>query len=255
LQLNANYTFAKAMDDVSDTFTTKNAGAAAYPTDSLNPKLDYGPADFNVKHRVVASFVYDLPFAKSSRWIGGWNVSGIVSVQSGANFSIDNSAVDSNKDTQFNDRANYIGSGTITDAINHNVSPATGYLPGSDPVTGNNTSFGILNGPHTTDPQCPASVNMGLWCQGQALGQMERNTLIGPGYFDTDLGFSKAFRITETSRLKFEGNFFNIFNHPNFLPPDANLNDSRTFGKSLSTFTNQQSGGPRITQLAVRFEF
>ncbi|MGA3103628.1 MAG: TonB-dependent receptor [Terriglobales bacterium] len=251
LQLNANYTFSKAMDDVSDTFTTKNAGGAAYPTDSLNPRLDYGPADFNVKHRVVASFVYDLPFAKSSRWLGGWNVSGIVSVQSGANFSIDNSAVDSNKDTQFNDRANYIGPGAITDDINHNVSPHTGYLNVGP------ANWGILNGPTTaneTGIPCPVSVNLGLWCQGQALGQMERNTLIGPGYFDTDLGFSKAFRITETSRLKFEGNFFNIFNHPNFLPPDANLNDGN-FGKSQSTFTNQQSGGPRITQLAVRFEF
>ena len=45
LQFNANYTFSKAMDDVSDTFTTKNAGGAAYPTDSWNAKLDYGPAD------------------------------------------------------------------------------------------------------------------------------------------------------------------------------------------------------------------
>src|SRR3984885_1886468 len=50
--------------------------------------IDYGPADYNVKHRGVASFVYDLPFAKSSRWLGGWQVSGIVSVQTGANFSV-----------------------------------------------------------------------------------------------------------------------------------------------------------------------
>ena len=57
LEFNANYTFSKAMDDVSDAFTTKNAGAAAYPTDSLNPSLDYGPADFNVKHRVVAASI------------------------------------------------------------------------------------------------------------------------------------------------------------------------------------------------------
>jgi hypothetical protein len=257
LQFNANYTFAKAMDDVSDAFTTKNAGASAYPTDSLNPKLDYGPADYNVKHRVVASFVYDLPFARENRWIGGWNVSGIVSVQSGANFSVINSAVDSNKDTQFNDRAVYTGSGSITSAINHNVSPATGYLTPSDPATGNNTSFGALNGPHTTDPQCSASVNSGLWCN---TGEMQRNSLVGPGFFNTDLGFGKSFKITEKMALKFEGNFFNIFNHPNFLPPDlisggANLNDPTTFGKSLATFSNQQTGGPRITQLAVRFDF
>jgi len=251
LQFNANYTFAKGMDDVSDTFTTKNAGGNAYPTDSMNPHFDYGPADYNVKHRVVASFVYDLPFAKGNRWLGGWNLSGIVSVQSGADFSINNTTVDSNKDTQFNDRANYIGPGTITDAINHNVSPATGYLNSGA------ANWGMLNGattPNQTGIACPASVNLGLWCEGRALGQMERNTLIGPGFFNTDLGFGKSFKITERAALKVEGNFFNIFNHPNFLPPDANLNDGN-FGQSTSTFSNQQSGGPRITQLAVRFDF
>jgi hypothetical protein len=242
LQFNANYTFSKGMDDISDTFTTKNASLAAYPTDSMNPRFDYGPADYDVRHRVVASFVYDLPFARSNRWIGGWNVSGIVSVQSGANFSVNNSTVDSNGDNQFNDRANYIGSGKITNATNHHASPATGYLNPSD--------WGMLN----ADIPCPASVNMGLWCEGQSLGQMERNTLTGPGFFNTDFGVKKTFKITERASLRVEGNFFNIFNHPNFLAPDANLNNS-SFGKSLSTFSNEQSGGPRITQLAVRFDF
>ncbi len=258
LQFNVNYTFAKGMDDVSDTFTTKNAGGNAYPTDSMNPHLDYGPADYNVKHRVVASFVYDLPFAKGNRWIGGWNVSGIVAVQSGADFSINNSTVDSNKDTQFNDRANYIGPGTITSAINHNVSPATGFLKTSTDCTmDSNCLWGMLNGSTTTAQAgiaCPLTVNMGLWCQGKALGQMQRNSLVGPGFFNTDIGFAKSFKITEHSALKFEGNFFNILNHPNFLPPDSNLNDGN-FGRSTSTFSNQQSGGPRITQLAIRFDF
>jgi hypothetical protein len=245
LQFNANYTFAKAMDVVSDTFTTKNASLHAYPTDSMNPKFDYGPADFNVKQRGVGSFVYDLPFAKSNRWLGGWNVSGIVSVQTGANFSVTDScsSCDSNKDGEFNDRSSYIGSGKITNAINHHVSPASGYL--------NAAAFAQ---PGTKSLPCPASINGGLWCQGPGVGQMERNTLVGPGFFNTDIGFGKSFRITENAKLKFEGNFFNIFNHPNFLYPDFNLNDS-TFGKSTATFSNQQSGGPRITQLAVRFDF
>ena len=200
LQMNINYTFAKAMDNVSDTFTTKNAGAHGYPTDSMNPAFDYGTADFNVKHRVVGSFVYDLPFAKSNRWIGGWNVSGILSVQSGANFNVTNSTVDSNKDGEFNDRAVYVGSGKITSAVNHNVSPATGYFNAAD-FAMNNT--GAL----------PCTTNLGLWCNG---GEMQRNSLVGPGFFNIDIGFAKAFKITETTKLKFEGNFFNILNHPNF---------------------------------------
>jgi hypothetical protein len=243
LQFNANYTFSKALDNVSDTFTTKNASSAAYPTDSMTPHFDYGPADFNVKHRAVASFVYDLPLFKSNRWIGGWNVSGIVGVQSGADFSVTNSQVDSNKDRQLNDRASYIGSGPITNAINHHVSPATGYL---------NLSNWAM--PNTPALPCPASVNLGLWCEGAVVGQMQRNSLTGPGFFNTDVGVKKTFKITERSSLRVEGNFFNIFNHPNFLSPDTNL-ISGSFGKSTSTFTNQQSGGPRITQLVVRFDF
>ncbi len=248
LQFNANYTYSKAMDDVSDTFTTKNAGAHAYPTDSSNPAFDYGPADFNVKHRLVASFVYDLPFAKSNRWLGGWNVSGIATVQSGADFNVSNSAVDSNKDGEYNDRGVYLGTGNPSSNINHNISPANGYLTPDNP-DGSNNKWGMLNGPNATDPQCPASINMGLWCQGPALGQIQRNSLVGPGYFNMDVGFAKSFKITETTRLKFEGNFFNILNHPNFLSPDGNLTDVGTFGTSTSTFS------PRVTQLAARFEF
>ncbi|MFZ3340674.1 MAG: TonB-dependent receptor [Terriglobales bacterium] len=240
LQLNVNYTYSKGMDDVSDAFTTKNAGSAAYPTDSWDPKLDYGPADYNVKHRAVGSFVYDLPFLKSSRWLGGWQYTGIVSVQTGADFSINNSGVDSNGDGQYNDRAVYIGPGSITNAVNHNVSPANGY------VTQSASSWGMLNGNTTAlETGIPCVANGGAWCNN---GEMERNTLVGPSYFNFDMGFAKGFKITESTKLRFEANFFNIFNHPNFTSIDGNLN-SGSFGKAESTFD------PRITQLAVRFDF
>jgi hypothetical protein len=257
LEFNANYTFSKAMDDVSDAFTTKNAGAAAYPTDSEDPKFDYGPADFNVKHRIVASFVYDLPFVKTNRWLGGWNVSGIVTWQTGADFSVNNSGVDSNADGQFNDRAVYLGPGSISSDINHSQEPWRGYLKNPGQGTTGGTYWGMLNGPTTQNEigvPCPSTVNMGLWCQGAALGQMERNTLTGPAFFNTDFGVKKAFKITESSQLRFEANFFNLFNHTNFLSPEGNLADS-TFGASTATFTTQQSGGPRVTQLALRFDF
>jgi hypothetical protein len=247
LQFNANYTFSKGMDDVSDTFTTKNAGLNAYPTDSADPHLDYGPADYNIKHRLVGSFVYDLPFAKANRWLGGWNVSGVVSWQTGADFSVINSSVDSNQDTQFNDRSVYIGPGTVGNAINHKTSPAFGYL------TQSASNWGSLNGPSTLiETGIPCTANLGLWCNGP--GEMQRNSLVGPSFFNTDVGFGKTFKINERMGLKFEGNFFNIFNHPNFETPVANL-DAGNFGQSTATFNNQQTGGPRITQLALRLDF
>jgi len=250
LQFNANYTYSKAMDDLSDAFTGKGT-AGGFPTDNWDPKLDYGLADFNVKHRVVGSFVYDLPFAKSNRWLGGWNVSGIVSVQSGADFSVDDSQVDSNADGFDTDRAVYLGSSGISNTINHSVSPATGYLNASP------TTWGMLNaapglpGEGTRFSGVPCTANGGAWCNN---GEMVRNTLIGPGFFNTDLGFAKSFKINERAAVKLEGNFFNMFNHPNFQTPSNNL-AAGNFGESTATYNNQQTGGPRITQLAVRFDF
>ena len=244
LQFNANYTYAKAMDDISDVGSAKISGTAhGYPMDATNPRIDYGPADFDVRHRVVANFVYDLPFAKANRWLGGWNISGIVSWQTGAPFSVFDVAVDSNKDGEFTDRSSYIGSGGISNAIIHSHEPWQGYLNAAD-----------FAQPNTAALPCPASVNMGLWCEGSSVGQMERNTLSGPGFFDTDFGVKKGFKITEKASVKFEANFFNLFNHPNFLIPDNNFNNP-TFGQSQGTFNNEQTGGPRITQLALRFDF
>jgi hypothetical protein len=256
LEFNANYTYAKALDDVSDTFTSKNA-SGGYPTDSETPKLDYGPADYDVRHRIVASFVYDLPYMKSSRWLGGWNVSGIVSYQTGADFSVSNSGVDSNADGEFNDRAVYTGPGAITNSINHSQEPWRGYLTANIPAgqlnAGTNPSFGFLNTNTGGTIACPAGVNLGLWCNA---GEMQRNSLVGPAFFDTDFGVKKTFKITERAGLRLEANFFNLFNHSNFLIEPAQTNQAATnFGVSTATFSNQQSGGPRITQLAVRFDF
>jgi hypothetical protein len=253
LEFNANYTFSKGMDNISDAFTTKGA-AGGYPTDSQNLSVDYGPADYNVKSRIVASWVYNLPFAKSNRWLGGWNASGIVTWQTGPDFSVTNSNADSNGNGRYNGRANYIGPGKITDAINHNQEPWRGYLTPNNPTTGLNSDWGMLN--FTPGLSCPANVNMGLWCDGAAVGEMERNTLVGPAFFNTDFGIKKTFKVTERTGLRFEANFFNLFNHTNFqiAPAQYNLAASN-FGVSTATFNNQQSGGPRVTQLAVRFDF
>jgi hypothetical protein len=255
LEFNANYTYSKAMDDLSDTLSGKISGASnAYPSDSMNPRFDYGPADFDVRNRVVASFVYDLPFMKSNRWLGGWNISGIVSWQNGANFSVIDSGADANKDGQFSDRAVYLGPGSITNDINHHNEP---WRPGAGYLNAGPSNWGALTATtntHVTGIPCPASVNLGLWCEGSGLGQMERNTLTGPSFFNEDFGVKKSFKITEKSSFRVEANFFNLFNHPNFQTPSNNLTSS-SFGLSTATFNNQQSGGPRITQLTARFDF
>ena len=69
---------------------------------------------------------------------------------------------------------------------------------------------------------------------------------------DFDFGVSKNFKITESTKLRFDANFFDIFNHPNFKNPTGNFSDG-LFGQSVATYGD--SGGHRVTQLALRFEF
>ena len=258
LQFNANYTYSKALDEISDTFTPR--GQALNPTDSTNVGLDYGPADFNVKHRFVLSGTYDLPFFKQNRWIGGWSLSSIVSLQTGVPFSLYSSSTsnDANKNGTGNDRLAYIGAGAITSALTGG-SPANGYFNPQD--FGRIRAVGQSTIP--TDTVCPLSVNSGLWCQGAAVHQTRRGTLTGPNYQNIDLSIAKRFKITESTGLQFQANFFNLFNRANFAIPDGNFANcgpngagicSGSFGSSTSTFAPGQ-GGARVTQLALRFDF
>jgi outer membrane receptor protein involved in Fe transport len=256
LQFNANYTWSKALDEISDAFTPR--GQTLNPTDSGNIGLDYGPSDFDVKHRFVLSYSYDLPVFRGNRWLGGWSTSGIVSLQSGVPFSVFSTSAtnDANKNGTSNDRLAYNGSGSITSVLT-GASPAAGFF---DP-----SKFGRLRAVNQSfhpgiDVQCPATVNDGLWCEGAAAGQTARGTLYGPNYQNIDFSIAKKFKITERANLQFQANFFNLLNRANFAVPVGNyancgldpdtLQCTGTFGKSVATVSN-----PRVTQLALRFDF
>ena len=223
LSFNASYTYSKALDDMSDVFNNRTA---SHPTDNMNPRVDYGPADFNLKHRVVATFGYELPFMKNNRWIGGWSMNSIISLQGGVPFSPyrSSSRYDLNKDGYNTDR---IVPTVAPMDTRTNSNPATGYIKTTDWV-----SFPAAS--------CPNH----LFCNPP----IGRNSISGPGYKNVDFNLTKSIRITEGSSIKFMANLFNAFNHPNFGLPTANLS-SGTFGKSGSTFD------PRVTQLAVRVDF
>jgi hypothetical protein len=92
--------------------------------------------------------------------------------------------------------------------------------------------------------------------------------LRGFGAWQADLAFQRQFRLTEKMGLRFRGEFFNIFNHPNFGPPDNNITDA-LFGYSTATLASSlgsggangglnplyQIGGPRSIQLALKLQF
>jgi hypothetical protein len=241
LGLNVNYTYSKSLDEVSDLFNNR---IGLHPTDNQNLHYDYAPSDFDTPHRVVATVSYDLPFMKQNRWIGGWGVNTIVSWSKGHPMTIfsGDSHYDLNRDGYFTDRLVPLGSPDST-IINH--SPGNGYF---------DTSKWVLFDPQGTGGgvggSCPLTVNGGWFCNAP----IGRGALRGPGISNVDFDISKKFKINERAGLTFQANFFNIFNHPNFNNPDVNYQDlGATFGQSLSTLGD--SGGHRITQLALRFDF
>jgi len=236
LAFNANYTYSKGLDDLSDLFLN---GAALRPTDNMNPHLDYGRADFDTRHRVVGTVSYDLPFFKQNRWIGGWGTNSIISYQTGHPWTPFNSnGPDTNKDGYRTDRL-VPDSGVISNRY-LNGSPADGLLDK------NWISF-----------TCPASVNDGLWCNSP----IKRNSLIGPAGAVVDFNVTKNFKINERAGVTFQANFFNLFNHPNFIGPTAGIGGSSNLGasdfsQSRTTWsTAGGDGGHRVTQLALRFDF
>ena len=226
LQFNSNYTWSHALDTLSDAFNGGHAQIAG-PTDVFNVQADKGNADFDIRQRFVTTAYYELPIFKQNRWMGGWSIDGILTLQKGVPIPILNGSTsgDTNRDGHTTDRPAITGNPYLS-----GMSPADGFL--------NPVSFSRFS--------CPASVNFGLFCDSPT----GRNTLIGPGYVNTDFGAAKKFKIREAMTLQMQANFFNIFNHANFATPVGNrFGNPSQFGASVADF------GPRITQLALRLDF
>ncbi len=229
----ANYTYSRAFDVTSDVFTVKTAGTGI--TNPTDPAYDYGPADFDVKHLATITLNYEEQYRRRNLLLGGWAVSPIITLRSGTPFTAVDTSSSYNpiKDGRFVDRPVLAPNVTIKSAINHSVSPATGYIK-----------------PNTLVPYiCPANVNQGLWCEPP----MQRNAFYGPSFYNVDLGIQKHFYITEAQKVTFAASFFDLFNHPNFENPIADLNNTAQFGQSINTYGD--NGGHRVTQLSLRYDF
>ena len=86
-------------------------------------------------------------------------------------------------------------------------------------------------------------------------GTTGRNTFRGPRFFNFDMALSKAFKFTETKMLKFRAEAYNTLNNANFGNPGVSIATPASFGKISSTIGPNGSGGARIMQMALRFEF
>jgi len=227
LQFLAAYTLGKSQDYYSGGPLNE---LIPVPGDHLDWKLNYGPSDYDRRHRFVTSFVYDLPKA-----LQHWQVNGILTLQTGTPFSI----VDFPNNFIIQ-RANFAaGGGAVltsgsTESRLNQFFNTPAFVPSRPIISGGN--LGTPNNP-TFDPNHP-------------FGNTPRNFLYGPGQKNLDFSVVRFIPITETVRGEFRTEFFNLFNWTNFANPNNNIAVPATFGRITAT-----SSGPRVVQFAFKLGF
>ena len=215
-----SYVWSKAIDLASNDGTS---GLVNQASDPFNWDRDKGTADFNVEHRFVTSFIWNIPLFQSSKGLrrvllGGWQINGILTLQTGLPFSA-TAGVDRSLAGVGLDRADLLGPvATYNDQSNN--SKVARYFDTS--------AFAL-----------PA---LGTF------GTAGRNILTGPGSENLDAGLFKQFPIDESRRFELRWEVFNTFNRANFLNPTGSFANAN-FGRILSAHD------PRIMQLAAKFYF
>lgn len=269
LQGQLNYTFSRCRDEVSNGgFLPFAAGGILSPLPGELSR-NYGPCDYDIRHNFNAEYVYELPIKVRSRALGhalnGWQVSGTVFWHSGVPFSVLSTPYSAN------------GNGIVQGGGPQFASVA----PGVDPYCKHCDIPGVTQ-PGTiqwlnpnafvsaVDPSTGAC-NGGDTTQNCQFGDSGRNAFRGPDFFWSDLYLTKWFTLSEKLKLRFEGQFFNVFNHPNFGLPSMVLagipgKPSTQIGFGALTFTTAPPtsllgvglGGdnsPRMIAFHARLEF
>jgi hypothetical protein len=216
VQVQANYTWSRCMDTVSNGgFLPFAAGAILSPLPGELGR-QYGPCDYDVRHNFTAQYVYELPIrfrnGLLARALNGWQVSGTVFRHSGLPFSVLSAAYSANGNGIVQ------GSGPQYASVNPGV-PL--YQHKSIPGVTQPGTIQWLNPDafaSAVDPSTGACAG-GDSAKNCQFGNLGRNALRGPDFMWSDLYLTKWFPLTERMKLRIDGQFFNVFNHPNFGLP------------------------------------
>ncbi len=228
-----NYTYSHALGDAS------NANLGAQNNDSFrwsaNPEWEHGNLDFDVRHRFVASYSWELPFGRGKKFgaganslvdnvIGHWQVEGITTLSSGTWFTVtDGNGNFANSDGQ-----------QRPDAVLGQSAASKPCIPGT-----------FFNTCGFADPALGSFGNIGI------------NTLEGPGVANWDLSALKIFPVGEKRRVEFRAEAFNIGNHANFLFAAAgpqNSNNSTVLGTPTFGYVTA-ARAPRQIQFGLKFYY
>jgi hypothetical protein len=217
-QLRVAYTWSKFLDDVSDIAGSNvNLDRGIIPLDESRLFLDRGISNFDIRHIGTVALLYRLPFLRSNRFLGGWTVSSMNTIQSGRPFTI--------------------------------------FTGTNSPLGSNNQRPNAVEGAFVPTPSEPFAVRYANGFSAASLrpaatdfGTLARNTQTGDRFVAFNLSLSKDLRWTERLASQVRGEFFNVLNTTNFNAVDNNMS-SPTFGRYTTAFDS------RRVQLALRFVF
>ena len=223
VQGDVHYTWSRTRDMA----THSNGGGQTM--DNYDISRDYGPANWDVPHRFVASYLYDVPFLKDSSQpilryvVAGWQVSGVTTIQSGTPVNATLSTDRANIGITGQQRPDLVGG--IPDM---NCQPNTA---GATDVARRQ----LINCFDASAFALPAQFTF---------GNMSRNVLRGPKFSSTDLSFMKTVPVGGQARFQIRVEIFNIFNQVNYNNPNASFG-SAAFGTitAAGSMRQMQLGG------------
>lgn len=262
LVFDLNYTRSKSLDDVG---AVQNA--AEYHSSSYNFGLDYGPSFFNRPNVFNAIFNYDLPFGGSHRIssshsavnkiIGGWYTAGILRISSGVPNLVTVSGQSFGGGDIFGISAGMlptvpigsIGGGGIHSSVCSTGAGSGGNGPGCA-TAGTGTGLNYFANP------VAAIADFRPTLLATDTNDGRDSPLPGLGFWNFDMSVGKSTSITERLKVEFSADFFNLFNHVNFLDPSLDTTNPSTFGViNTQLVPADRIQGSRWIQMGLRIRF
>jgi hypothetical protein len=242
LQMQSSFIYARNLSNLGGNPSTPSGGFAGEYGGTLSdpyaPGIDYGDVNFTRRYRFLTTFLYDLPFGKGKtflngangfvdRVVNGWELAGVLLFQSGPFMTVS----------------------TLTDpcGCGFNAFNSTGgradTVPGVSRTAGQSIGQWINPAAFTSPPDAIGR-----------FGDSSAGNVVGPGTDAVSMSLIKSIQIKESARVQFGAQVANLFNHPNFAPPQTLTVGVAGFGQ-LTALQTAEGAGPRSVQLTGRITF
>ena len=223
LQFQAAYTLSKNVTDNDTEVAGPEYENFISTQDPLDLKGSRGLSVLDTRHNLVLNYSYDLPFGQ--RWLGGWQIGGIVSFSSGFPLT---------------PQLGFDNARQITRRAGDSQRPDLNPGKSNNPVLGNPNQW--------FDPLAFGLPPAGFF------GNLGRNTVSGPGVTSIDFSLNKNTQLREATHLQFRAEFFNMANHPNFRTPSTAIFSSRGRLGDAGRITGTRTSGRQI-QFGLKLQF